>query len=111
VLLFGVLDHLRPLLLHPAAHRQPEFGQRGVGVGQQPHAEPLIQPGPRDQASAVGRRGARQERPQGAVQFPGVDKAALLQQPLDAADPGGQCRRRAGMVCAHRVSSVGAGRR
>src|SRR5215469_2615069 len=55
VAVFGVLDYLEPLLLEPAAHGQAQFGQRGVGVGQQPGAEPLIGPGPRDQPGTVGR--------------------------------------------------------
>ena len=37
--------------------------------------------------------------------------AALLQQSLDAADPGGDRRRRAGVVPAHRIPSGAAGRR
>ena len=82
----AVGDDLEPLLLQPAAHRQAELRQGGVGVGQQPLAEALVDPRPGDDAGAAGGGGPGQERLQRPVELDRVDQPALLQQRLDPAD-------------------------
>jgi hypothetical protein len=99
VLGVAVRDHLQPLRLQSAAHREPELPDRGVGVAEQSLAEARVHPRPGDDAGTVERRPTGEEGVDPAVDLALVEQTAVLEERLDVPDTTGDGR--AAVVPAH----------
>jgi hypothetical protein len=103
VLCRGVLHDAQPLLGRPATHGELQLADRGVGVREEPVAEPVVGPGARHDPRAVDRRGGGEVVGDDPVELVVGGQARLDQALFEPAHP--RSDRQARVLDAHLASS------